>query len=326
MFKRSMVSVLVGLLGLSILVGGCGSNSAGETNKIRIGILQQVEHPALDASTEGFKAGLAERGYKDGENVELDFQNAQGEHSNMESITNRFVSDKDTLIYVVGTAASQIVANATKDIPIVGAAIYDYKGTGLVQSVEKPGTNVTGTTNFNPVPKQLDLILKVLPNTKEVGVIYSSSEVNAQIQVAAFKEYAASKGIQVVEETITSVNDIPQVTTNLINKGVKVIYTPTDNLIASAMPNLVAVAEAAKVPVFVSDGMLIEKGGFMGYTVDFYQLGLQAGHMAADILDGKSKPEDMPVQMQATMKLATNPDMAKKLGITIPDDLPQEAK
>ena len=291
-----------------------------------VAITQIVEHPALDASVKGFADGLAQRGYKDGDKIVLDKQNAQGDQSNMETIVNRFIADKDKLIYAVATSTAQVAANKTKDIPIVGAAIYDYQKAGLVKSLEKPGANVTGTTNFNPVEKQLDLILKVLPGTKEVGVIYASSEVNSQAQIEMFKAYAAKKNIKIVEGTISNVNDIQQVATNMIQQGVKVIFVPTDNLVASSMANLTAITDKAKVPVFVADDNLLKSGGLMGYTVDYYKLGVQAGQMAADILDGKSKPEDMAIQSQPTMKLAVNKDALQRLGITLPADLPQEAK
>ncbi len=191
---------------------------------------------------------------------------------------------------------------------------------------EKPGTNVTGTKKFNAVEKKRDLTLKVLPGTKEVGVIYASSEVNSQAQIEMFKAYAAKKNIKIVEGTISNVNDIQQVATNMIQQGVKVIFVPTDNLVASSMANLTAITDKAKVPVFVADDNLLKSGGLMGYTVDYYKLGVQAGQMAADILDGKSKPEDMAIQSQPTMKLAVNKDALQRLGITLPADLPQEAK
>lgn len=328
MGKRSMVWAMVGMLAAGLLLGGCGGQGGSVSNdgKIHIGVIQPVEHPALDASVKGVADGLAQRGYKDGDKIVLDKQNAQGDQSNMETIVNRFIADKDKLIYAVATSTAQVAANKTKDIPIVGAAIYDYQKAGLVKSLEKPGTNVTGTTNFNPVEKQLDLILKVLPGTKEVGVIYASSEVNSQAQIEMFKAYAAKKNIKIVEGTISNVNDIQQVATNMIQQGVKVIFVPTDNLVASSMANLTAITDKAKVPVFVADDNLLKSGGLMGYTVDYYKLGVQAGQMAADILDGKSKPEDMAIQSQPTMKLAVNKDALQRLGITLPADLPQEAK
>lgn len=328
MFKRGMVWAVAGLMAAGMMLSGCGQSQNGNVSsgKLQIGIIQPVEHPALDASVKGFEAGLAERGYKDGDKIQLDRQNAQGDHSNMETIVNRFISQKSNLIYAVATSTAQVVANKTKEIPIVGAAIYDYKKAGLVKSLDKPGTNVTGTTNFNPVEKQLDLILKVLPSTQEVGVIYASSEVNSQAQIEMFKAYAAQKGIKIVEGTISNVNDIQQVATNMVRQGVKVIFVPTDNLVASAMANLTAITDEAKVPVFVADDNLLKSGGLMGYTVDYYALGVQAGKMAADILDGKSKPQDMAIQLQPTMKLVINEGQVKKLGITVPADLPKEAK
>lgn len=327
MFKRSMGVAVAMLIMAGVMVGGCGSSgSSAGSDSPRIGVIQPVEHPALDASVKGFVDGLAERGYKEGQNITIDRQNAQGDHANMESIANRFVADNDKLVFAVATSAAQVMANKTKDIPIVGAAIFDYKKADLIKDMKAPGTNVTGVTNFNPLEKQVDLILKVMPSVKEIGVVYASSEVNSQAQIEAFKAYAAKKGLNVTEGTITSVNDIQQVAQNLVNQGVKAIFVPTDNLVASAMPNLTAVTDAAKVPVFIADDNLLSGGGLMGYTVDYYKLGVQAGHMAADILDGKKKPQDMPIQMQDMMKLAINNSQLTKLGITVPSDVPKEAK
>ena len=190
------IAVALSAISIMAMVAGCGSNTATNDQK-KIGVIQLVEHPSLDAANKGFVDGLASKGYKDGENIKLDQQNAQADQSNLNSIAQRFVSDKKDLVLAIATPAAQTMANASHDIPIMGTAITDYVTAKLVQSNEHPGGNVSGTSDMNPVEQQVDLILQVLPNTKTIGTIYSSSEVNSQIQVEKMKAYAATKGIKV---------------------------------------------------------------------------------------------------------------------------------
>ncbi|EGO61753.1 ABC transporter substrate-binding protein, partial [Acetonema longum] len=183
-----------------------------------------------------------------------------------------------------------------------------------------PGGNVTGTSDNIPPRRQIDLALKLLPQAKRVGALYTSSEVNSQQQVQEMKEYAAAKGLTVIEATITNVNDIQQTVQSLLGK-VDFIYCPTDNTIASAMPNIAKITVPAKIPVFIGDETSVKSGGTAGASVNFYQLGFQAGEMAADILAGKSKPADMPIGLQEDVAVIINPQTARAIGLVIPEDL-----
>ena len=211
------IAVALSAISIMAMVAGCGSNTATNDQK-KIGVIQLVEHPSLDAANKGFVDGLASKGYKDGENIKLDQQNAQADQSNLNSIAQRFVSDKKDLVLAIATPAAQTMANASHDIPIMGTAITDYVTAKLVQSNEHPGGNVSGTSDMNPVEQQVDLILQVLPNAKTIGTIYSSSEVNSQIQVEKMKAYAATKGVKVEEVTVSNVNDIQQAAQNLVSQ------------------------------------------------------------------------------------------------------------
>ncbi|EGO62047.1 ABC transporter substrate-binding protein, partial [Acetonema longum] len=189
-----------------------------------------------------------------------------------------------------------------------------------------PGGNVTGTSDNIPPRRQIDLALKLLPQAKRVGALYTSSEVNSQQQVQKMKEYAAAKGLTVTEATITNVNDIQQAVQSLLGK-VDFIYCPTDNTIASAMPNIAKITVPAKIPVFIGDEAPIKKGGATaGASVNFYQLGFQAGEMAADILAGKSKPADMPIGSQEDVKIIINQEAARAIGLVIPEELRKAAE
>ncbi len=321
MGKKLILAVATAILAIGLLTG-CGAEkkgSASEKKTYTIGVVQLVQHGALDAANKGFVDGLASKGFKD--NVKFDQQNAQADQSNLNTIAQRFVSNKVDLIAAIATPAAQSVANATKDIPIVATAVTDYETAKLVKTNAKPGGNVTGTTDMNPIEKQIDLLLKLVPQTKKLGVIYTSSEVNSQIQVEKVKAYAKSKGIEVVEATVSSVNDIQQAAQNLVNQNVQSIYVPTDNILASAMPALAQITLPVKIPVFAGEESMTLAGGLATYSVDYYKLGFQTGEMAAAILKGEKKPADMPIETQKEMKLVVNKDAAAQLGITIPADL-----
>lgn len=323
--KNSKIKALAAGLMLTLALGvmGCGGDkkeAPKKAEKVNVGIVQLVEHAALDAANKGFVEGLASKGYKEGQNIAYDRQNAQADQSNLQNIAHRFVNNKVNLICAIATPAAQTVANVTSDIPIVATAVTDYKTAKLVKDNAKPGTNVTGTTDMNPVEQQLDLLLKVVPNAKSVGTIYCSSEVNSQLQVDILKKAATAKGVTIKEATVSNVNDIQQAARSLVGK-VQAIYVPTDNVLASAMPTLVSVTEEAKLPVICGEGGMVKAGGLATLGVDYYKLGFQAGEMAADILSGKSKPADMAIQAQKEFKAIVNLKEAEKIGLKVPEDV-----
>ena len=327
-------AIILGITAVFALgsIAGCGSGSSssgsgsgsGGQKAVKVGIVQLVEHNALDAANKGFVDGLKERGYEEGKNLTIDRQNAQADQSNLQNIAQRFVNDKVNLICAIATPAAQTVANATKDIPIVGTAITDYQGAKLVASNNEPKGNVTGTSDMNPIKEQIDLLMKIAPNAKTIGTIYCSSEVNSEVQVKAMKEYAESRGLRVEVATISTVNDIQQAAQSLVGK-VDIFYEPTDNIIASAMPTLVAITDPAKKAVICGEPNMVKAGGLATYGIDYYKLGVQTGHMAADILDGKSKPASMAIEMAKDLKVTINKKNAAALGLTIPADLLKDA-
>ena len=326
-FSKKMKMAALGLAAVFSfgMLGGCGSNNQATSDQKVVGIVQLVEHDALDAANKGFRDALKERGYEEGKNLKIDNQNAQADQSNLQNIGQRFVSNHVDLIYAIATPAAQTVANLTKDIPIVGSAITYYVGAKLVKSNDVPGGNVTGTSDMNPIKDQVDLLIKLCPDAKTIGCVYTSSEVNSEIQFKAMKEYAESKGLKVEAATISNVNDIQQAAQSLVGK-VDAFYLPTDNVIASSMPTLISVTEAAKKPVICGESNMVKAGGLATYGVDYYELGRQSGFMAADILDGKSKPADMKIEFAKVLKAVVNKANADKLGITIPADVLKNAE
>ena len=296
------------------------SKSASEKKVLQIGIVQLVEHNALDAANRGFVDALANRGFKAGENVKFDQQNAQADQSNLRNIAQRFMSNKVDLIGAIATPAAQTVANATTKTPIVATAVTEFEIAKLVKSNDKPGTNVTGSSDMAPIDKLVELILKFYPQTKNIGAIYSSSEINSQRQIDIFKKEAQKYNLNVLEATVSNVNDIQQAAQSLVGK-VDLIYAPTDNTIASAVPALIKITEPAKLPVFTGEGGMVKSGATAAIALDYYELGKIAGDMAADILDKKSKPQDMAIRFQNNFKTLVNKRAAEALGVKIPDGL-----
>lgn len=328
--RRSLIAVAVALTGSAIVGGlsGCGKEEAaqqGGKTLIPIGIVQLVEHEALDAANRGIVDALAERGYKEGVNVTIDRQNAQADLSNLQNIAARFVSNDSKILFAIATPAAQTLAAATKTIPIVATAVTNFEVAKLVASNEKPGGNVTGVSDINPVAEQFALLMKFAPDAKAIGTIYNSSEINSTYQIELLKKAASAAGVEVVEASVSSVNDIQQAVASLKGK-VGGLYLPTDNIIASAVPVLMKSVFEAGIPTVAGEGGMVRAGILASIAVDYYTLGKMTGAMGADILDGKKKPADMPIQSQKAEKVLVNLKTAETMGIQIPEDILKTAE
>jgi len=329
----AMTAIAAMLVGMLSGCGGSGEkqqtdqDSAADGQTYKIGIVQLMQHGSLDASHAGMIDGLKDNGFVEGENVKFDDQNAQGDQSNLQSIAQQFLSEEVDLILSIATPATQVMAAATQDIPIVGTAITSFEEADLVESDEAPGTNVTGTNDMTPVADQIDLLLQVKPDVKTVGTIYTSSERNSQVQVDILKEVCAEKGLTVVERTISSVNDIQQAAQSLVDEQVDAIWLSTDNNVASAMPQVVGVTDEAGLITVCGAQPMVEAGGTLTYGIDFYQIGYDAGVMAAQILKGESVPAEMPIgdPKVENMDLIINQDAVDIIGVEIPAELMEKA-
>ncbi len=342
--KRRMGTALAMMLvmGLTVsMLSGCGGNNntpaadqqqQSQTDEpkdkemVTVGIVQLAEHDALSSANKGFVDGLAAEGFVEGENLTINQQNAQSDQSNLQNIAQQFVANKVDLICAIATPAAQTVANATSDIPVVATAVTDYVEAKLAESNEAPGHNVTGTSDMNPIEDQVDLILAIAPEAKVIGTIYCSSEVNSELQVGLMRQYAESKGLEVEEATVSTVNDIQQAAQSLVNKNVDAIYVPTDNVVASAMPNLVGVTDEYKLPVICGEAAPVANGGLATIGIDYYKLGQQTAAMAAKILRGEATPAEMPIETQKEMTYTVNQEVAERLGITILQEIMEQAE
>ncbi|EKQ53768.1 MULTISPECIES: ABC transporter substrate-binding protein [unclassified Clostridium] len=328
--KRKLAMLLCTVLVGGIL-SGCGksatdSNGGGSTSSAvkNIGVLQIVQHDALDSANKGFVDGLKEKGFEEGKNIKIEQQNAQGEIANTQTIAKQFVDSKKDLIFAIATPSAQAVANATKDIPAVFTAVTDPVGAGIAKDLKSSGTNFTGTSDAVSMDDQIDLLKKLIPNAKTVGVIYNTSEANSVGQVAELKKVAAAKGLTVKEISVTNVNEINQNLASALG-SIDVLYTPTDNTVASGYALVGKLCVDKNVPIIGAEAAIVDKGGLASIGIDYYKLGKEAGYKAAEILSGK-KPSDIEITTQKDKTLTINTDVAKKLNITIPSDMDASAK
>jgi len=291
---------------------------------IQIGITQIVEHPALDACRKGVIDKLKELGYEEGKNVKYDIQIAQGNIATANQIAKKFVGDKKDLIVAIATPSAQAVANLTKNIPIVISAITDPVGAKLVKSLEKPGGNITGTTDMSPVKEQIALFDKLNISVKRLGVIYNSGEANSRTLVNILKTVAKQRGIMVVEATVTNSNGVLMAAKSLVGK-VDGIYIPTDNTVVSALESVLQVSFDNKIPVITGDTDSVVRGALASLGMDYYKLGLQTGVIVSKILKGE-KPANIPVETLKDLDLFINESTAHKLGIKIDPELLKSAK
>ncbi|HWT73920.1 MAG TPA: ABC transporter substrate-binding protein [Mobilitalea sp.] len=321
--KKLLAIVLVLALAMS-LMSGCSKKDDG---KITIGIGQFAEHPSLDNCREGFLAGLAEAGYKEGDNLEVLYENAQADGGTATQIANNFVAKKVDMICAIATPMAQSAFGAAKDtdIPVIYTAITDPVAAELAKDDKTPNGNVTGTSDKLPVESQLEMIRKILPNAKTIGIMYSTSEVNSVSAIEEYKAAAADYGFEIVESGIATAADIPLAADNLLEK-VDCINNLTDNTVVSSLPIILEKAAAKNIPVFGSEVEQVKIGCLAAVGLDYYDLGKQTGAMAAQVLKGEKKASEMNFQIIDQAAFYGNSAVAKNLGITLPDDLVSSAK
>ena len=319
--KRNLFALLFLALVLS-LGAGCTNGPVEEVDEaaITVGIVQYMDHVALDAAREGFVEALADNDFTEGHTINIDLQNAQGDQSNLSTISDRFVSDEVSLVLAIATPAAQSIAGKTTDIPVVATAVTDYETARLVDSNESPGGNVTGTTDMNPIVEQIDLLVELVPDAKTVGVLYTSSEDNSVLQAGLAKEAIEAKGLEYIEVTVTNSNDVQQATQSIVDQC-DAIYIPTDNVFASAMPQVRGITTESKTPVICGEAGMVDSGGLATLGINYYDLGYQTGLMAVKILNGEASPDTMPIEASTTFDYAINEEVAQEIGFTIPDRL-----
>ncbi len=313
--KKSWKTIVT-LGAASLLLVACSQSGDKTSSKEvpQIGILQYVEHESLTAARKGFEKGLAEEGYKDGEDIKIAYENAQGDQANLQSISEKLVSDND-LVLGIATPAAQSLVTASSDTPILFTAVTDPVSAKLVKTMKTPDGVATGTSDMSPVDEQIKLIQKALPNAKKVGIMYTTSERNSEVQVEEAEKLFKKADIKVVKKGISSTNDV-QDTAKSLMKDVDLIFVPTDNIIASAIPILRDLSKESKVPVVGGSADMVGEGLLFSYRPDYEKLGEQTAKLAVKVLEGENVSK-LSAQYPEALNVAVNDDMAKALDIDV---------
>lgn len=288
-----------------------------------VALTQIVEHPSLDAARHGILDELAAAGYTPGQNLKIDYQNAQGNPATAAQIARKFVGDRPDVIVTITTPSAQAVVAATRELPVVFCSVSDPLGAKLVNNLAKPGGNVTGTSDLSPIAEQLDLIRELSPDVKKLGVIYNPGEANSVSLVALLKTQASGKGLQVIEATAPKSGDVLSAARQLAGKA-EAIYIPLDNTVVSALEAVIKVGRDARIPVYSADTDSVGRGTVASLGFDYYDVGRQTGQQVVRILRGE-KPGDIPVERVKKLNLYVNLQAAEAMGVTIPDPVRQRA-
>lgn len=316
-----------------LLLAACGNSSEPKDmgknddgkKMVKIGIAQYANHPSLDGARKGFLQALKDAGYEENVNLQVDFHNAQGDMNNNLTIAQKLVGDKNDLILAIATPTAQAVAKATKDIPVLFTAVTDPVASKLVDSLEKPGGNVTGTRDTNPdaIKKTMETIKKFFPEARKIGVIYNSGEQNSVVNIANVKQVLQEGGLETVEAAVTNSSEVKQAADSLVGRA-DIIYLTSDNTVISALSSVVSVANDKDIPLFCESSESVGEGAFASIGFQYYDLGYTTGKMAVEVLKGAS-PADIPVQFSEKLDLMINPKAAEAQGITLTDEMTQGA-
>lgn len=302
-----------------------GTNTGGgnaDQQSYTIAISQIVEHPSLDATREGFLAALKDAGLVEGENLTVDYENAQGDQTNNNTIAQKIAGDKNDLVFGIATPSAQALVKNVTDRPVLFAAVTDPLGAKLVSSLEQPGGNVTGASDTNPeaTTKLVEFIAANFPNVKKVGLVINEGESNAVVMATKAEEELKKHGMELVKAPVTNTSEVKQAAESLIGR-VDAFYITLDNMVVSGVDAILQVAKKNQLPFFSSDRDTVEKGAFATVGFKYYDHGYQVGQMAVEILKNGKKPAEMNVMMQDKLDLIINAKVAADYGITVTDEM-----
>lgn len=310
-----MKKIIIAIMLIAVVACSVFAFTACTPADYTVGIVQHIQHVALDKSNEGFKAKLTELMSADGKTVKFLDRNANGDVSFNTTAAQTLVSQRVDLLFAISTPSAQAVMAETKTIPILFSAVTSATEAKLIAD------NITGTTDLNDIQKQIDLMLELVPNAKKFGVLYTNSEDNSIVQKNMAKEYMESKGITFVDGGITETDNVEQVLNNFKNQGVDCVYIPTDNKLAAAADTVHSFNTKAKLPIVCGESEMNNKCGIATYGVDYYGIGVRAGEMAYEILTGKKSVKDIPYEDPKDFELTVNQSVADALGFTIPQSV-----
>ena len=331
--KKRVLAVILGAAMITAGLAGCGGNtgssqSSSEGEKMyTIGISQFAEHGSLDNCREGFIQGLEEEGLVEGENLKIKVSNADSDTGTAAQIADTFVADKVDLICAIATPSAQAAYNSARntDIPVVYTAVTNPEEAQLADDEGMPVGAVTGTSDQLPVEAQLAMIREILPDAKTIGILYTTSEANSAYSITQYEKYAEEYGFTLETAGVTNTSEVSMAAASLLDK-VDCLTNLTDNTVVSALPTVLDQANEKNIPVFGSEIEQVKRGCLAAEGLDYVNLGIETGKMAAQILKGEAKAEDMKYELLTDSSLYINQAVADNLGITIPDDMTQRAE
>lgn len=312
--KKLMMSAILA----AGMLSGCGSSTGEEMPKVSVA--QIMAHKSLDTIRDSFDAEMKELGYVDGENIDLDYQDAGGNTSTLESILSTFAGDGTDVIVAIATPTAQGAARYAADIPVIFSAVSDPITAGLTSTLEEPDKNMTGTMDDVQVEQILQRALEVDPDMERLGVVYNASETNSVTNIAKAKQFCEENGIEVQEVTVTTSNDVQQAVETLC-ASCDAIFSPNDNTVASAMSAAAQAALENQIPFYTGADSMVSDGGFMTVGIDYTELGRETARMVDQVLKG-TDVADIPVkQFKSDLSIYVNRDVMEALGITLPDSI-----
>ena len=319
MKKRRTLSAVLG----SLVLSGIVLSGVAHADSVSLGITQIVEHPALDASRQGVLDELAEQGYVEGENLTIDFQNAQGDTAIAAQIARKFAGDQHDLVLAISTPSAQAAASALQETPIVFTAVTDPLMARLVGDMDSPGGNITGVVDAPPLEAQLQLIRDMFPEAQRLGVAYNPGEANSVSQIEKLQALSPDLGFELIEVTASRTSEVMGAARSLAGRA-DAIYVPVDNTIVSALESVLRVGYDANIPVFTGDNASVERGALASLGFSYYDMGRQTGELVARILGGENAG-DLPVGTVETLELILNRGTADQIGYTIPVEFEEQA-
>ena len=331
--KKRILAVVLGAV-MVMSLAGCGSGTSGEDKKASsdgektytIGISQFAEHGSLDNCREGFLEGLKEEGIEEGKNLTVSVKNAAADQGTAKQISDSFVSDKVDLICAIATPSAQAAYNSAMDseIPVVYTAVTDPVAAKLAKDDGTAVGNVTGTSDELPIKAQLEMIREMMPDAKKIGILYTTSEANSVSALAKYDDLAGDYGFEIVEKGISQTADISLAADELLGE-VDCLTNLTDNTVVASLATILDKANAKKIPVFGSEIEQVKSGCVASMGIDYYQLGIKTGKMAAKILKGEEKASDTPFITASKAELYVNTAAADKIGMTLDADYIKDA-
>ena len=331
--KKRVLAVILGAAMITAGLAGCGGNTGSSSGSSEgeemytIGISQFAEHGSLDNCREGFIQGLEEEGLVEGENLEIKVNNADSDTGTAAQIADTFVADKVDLICAIATPSAQAAYNSARntDIPVVYTAVTNPEEAQLADDEGMPVGAVTGTSDQLPVEAQLAMIREILPDAKTIGILYTTSEANSAYSITQYEKYAEEYGFTLETAGVTNTSEVSMAAASLLDK-VDCLTNLTDNTVVSALPTVLDQANEKNIPVFGSEIEQVKRGCLAAEGLDYVNLGIETGKMAAQILKGEAKAEDMKYELLTDSSLYINQAVADNLGITVPDDMTQRAE